>query len=134
MGLCNCPTCTARRERERKAELAMIDAMIEMAVIDFTLDLILGPPTPEEIDQAITEANKGRRFTVTGGTDRDQSYVGDIFEVVRVTGNIITARGIVSRDGKTTGWYGLNKLVSINTDRHKTRPVSAEHVRTLRGY
>lgn len=145
--ICDCPACRAkrererqerarkaRRERERQAELAMIDAMIDIAMVGLTLDLILGPPTPEEVDALVTAANKGKRFTVVRGTNGDQSHVGDIYEVVSVCGPVITARGVVSRDGKTNGWYNYNKLQSINTERFKTRPVSAEHVRALRGW
>jgi len=144
---CNCIVCQtarmARAEAERRRQeqefqdfLALVEEGLGMVTDVVAIEIVLTEVTTEEQEDARrTQRLKGRFFTVVGSKNAngDQSHVGDVFEVIDVVGNLITARGIVSRDGKTNGWYNYMKTVTINTERFKTRPVSNAHVRALRG-
>jgi len=119
-------------EQERLRQEQILQEIEEILAFLTFMELFCIPVIVETEDQYMTRINKGRRFTVLGSKtgNGDNSYKGDIFEVVECCGPLIVAKRICNNDGRPLDSY-QSKMVTLSMEQYRTKPVTDSHVRAL---
>jgi len=126
---CQCSACV--RDRLNKQIQKQVDNVI--ARIDridrFNSLLKVLPPTDDEL----TKALKGQLFTYTGRIDRirDNSYVGNVYEIQCIAGDNVVAVLKCSGNG---GTYDAGKSRTFNRKMHGIIMVEKSYLISLRGW